>query len=119
MNKTVFSNINIFQGSSAVQLRTGEATAVGGISAIAPASSRKSNNVAASNIVDLTSDDRRPLADSREISFNKLQGKTFPSLVVVARPHLAVKDITGGDRTKLDAKVKSVLMYVPTKFTEW
>ncbi|XP_031342843.1 uncharacterized protein LOC116170521 isoform X2 [Photinus pyralis] len=70
-------------------------------------------------VVDLTTDDSRPLPDSREISFNKLQGKTFPSLVVVARPHLGIKDVTGGDRSKLDSKVKSVLMHVPTKFTEW
>ncbi|KAK5645646.1 hypothetical protein RI129_004110 [Pyrocoelia pectoralis] len=74
---------------------------------------------AAPAVVDLTADDGRPPPDSREISFNKLQGKTFPSLVVVARPHLGVKDITGGDRTKLDSKVKSVLMHIPTKFTEW
>ncbi|XP_066251450.1 uncharacterized protein row isoform X3 [Euwallacea similis] len=69
-------------------------------------------------IVDLTSDDGRPLPDSREVSFNKLQGKTFPSLVVVARPHLRVVNVNA-DRTKLDSKVKGVLMYPPTKFTEW
>lgn len=77
----------------------------------------KSSNTSA--VVDLTTDENRPLADSREISFNKLQGKTFPSLVVVARPHLGIKDVSGGDRSKLDSKVKSVLMHVPTKFTEW
>lgn len=69
-------------------------------------------------IVDLTSEDGRSLPDSREISFNKLQGKTYPSLVVVARPHLRVSDLSV-DRPKLDAKVKSVLMHAPTKFTEW
>ncbi|KAJ8911534.1 hypothetical protein NQ315_005904 [Exocentrus adspersus] len=69
-------------------------------------------------IVDLTGEDGRSLPDSREISFNKLQGKTYPSLVVVARPHLRVLDL-GSDRPKLDAKVKSVLMHAPTKFTEW
>lgn len=31
--------------------------------------------------------------DSREVSFNKLSGKTFPSLVVLARPHLRPKDM--------------------------
>lgn len=60
----------------------------------------------------------RSLPDSREVSFNKLQGRTYPSLVVVARPHLRVKDLAS-DRGKLDIKVKSVLMYPPTKFTEW
>lgn len=70
------------------------------------------------SIVDLTSEDGRALPDSREIAFNKLQGKTYPSLVVVARPHLRVLDLSV-DRPKLDAKVKSVLMHPPTKFTEW
>lgn len=68
--------------------------------------------------IDLTGDDGRALPDSREVSFNKLQGRTYPSLVVVARPHLRVKDLAA-DRSKLDVKVKSVLMYPPTKFTEW
>lgn len=97
--------------SPAVQLRPTESTAVGGLNT----GGSKSTN----NVVDLTSDDGRSLADSREISFNKLQGKTFPSLVVVARPHLRVKDSSGGDRSRLDSKVKAVLMHVPTKFTEW
>lgn len=70
------------------------------------------------SVVDLTADDSRPLADTKEVSFNKLQGRTYPSLVVLARPHLRVKNLTG-DRTRLDAKVKAVLMYPPTKFTEW
>ncbi|XP_044750190.1 uncharacterized protein LOC123310673 [Coccinella septempunctata] len=69
-------------------------------------------------VVDLTSEDNRNQADNREISFNKLQGKTYPSLVVVARPHLRVTDLAV-DRPKLDSKVKSVLMHPPTKFTEW
>ncbi|RZC37349.1 uncharacterized protein BDFB_009267, partial [Asbolus verrucosus] len=68
--------------------------------------------------IDLTGEDGRALPDSREVSFNKLQGRTYPSLVVVARPHLRVKDLAS-DRGKLDVKVKSVLMYPPTKFTEW
>lgn len=58
-------------------------------------------------------------ADSREISFNKVQGKTFPSLVVVARPCLKIKDNMVTDRSALDAKVKTVLMHTATKFTEW
>lgn len=74
-------------------------------------------------IVDLTKDDNtttitKVTADSREISFNKLQGKTFPSLVVLARPSLKVKDNVN-DRPTLDAKVKGVLMHTATKFTEW
>lgn len=81
--------------------------------------SHGSNAQSNATVVDLTSDEGRSLADSREISFNKLQGKTFPSLVVVARPHLRIKDASGVERGKLDSKVKSVLMHAPTKFTEW
>lgn len=71
-------------------------------------------------VVDLTKDEpnSKNAADSREITFNKLQGKTFPSLVVVARPSLKVKDNVN-DRPALDAKVKGVLMHTATKFTEW
>uniref|UniRef100_W8APY9 Uncharacterized protein n=1 Tax=Ceratitis capitata TaxID=7213 RepID=W8APY9_CERCA len=48
----------------------------------------------------------------------KLQGKTFPSLVVLAKPWLKVKDMSS-TRSKLDSKVKLVLMLTPNKFTEW
>lgn len=59
-------------------------------------------------------------ADTREIAFNKLQGKTYPSLVVVARPTLRVDETkVNRDRPQLDNKVKMVLMLPPTKFTEW
>ncbi|CAG9771175.1 unnamed protein product [Ceutorhynchus assimilis] len=89
--------------------RPTETTVEGGLTA----------GAASKAIVDLTtSDDGKSAPDSREISFNKLQGKTYPSLVVVARPHLRVTDVNV-DRSKLDAKVKSVLMYPATKFTEW
>jgi hypothetical protein len=55
-------------------------------------SSAAAVNVASVPTVDLTDgeDDR---ADSREIVFNKLSGKTFPSLVVLARPNLRIKDL--------------------------
>lgn len=71
-------------------------------------------------IVDLTSNDDggKAAPDSREIAFTKLQGKTYPSLVVVARPHLRAAD-SAVDRPKLDAKVKAVLMHTPSRFTEW
>lgn len=49
------------------------------------------------SIVDLTQEDT---VDSREITFNKLSGKTFPSLVVSARPNLRVKDTTPSAITK-------------------
>jgi hypothetical protein len=49
------------------------------------------------SIVDLTQEDT---VDSREITFNKLSGKTFPSLVVSARPNLRVKDMTPSAITK-------------------
>lgn len=57
--------------------------------------------------------------DSQEVNFSKLQGKTYPSLVVFVRPTLLPRDKMPNDRPALDAKVKSVLMMVPAKFTEW
>lgn len=37
---------------------------------------------------------KRNLPDGREITFNKMNGgRTFPSLVVVARPNLCAKEI--------------------------
>lgn len=37
---------------------------------------------------------KRNLPDGREITFNKMNGgRTFPSLVVVARPNLCTKEI--------------------------
>nr|XP_023022355.1 uncharacterized protein LOC111510656 [Leptinotarsa decemlineata] len=95
-------------------VRPSESNVQGGLSAGGAAAGKKI-------IVDLTSEENKGggmLPDSKEISFNKLQGKTYPSLVVVARPHLRVQDLSV-DRPKLDAKVKSVLMHAPTKFTEW
>ncbi|XP_011697131.1 PREDICTED: uncharacterized protein LOC105455472 isoform X1 [Wasmannia auropunctata] len=62
--------------------------------------------------------------DGREFTFNKTTGgRTFPSLVVVARPNLRIKDlqpqVAQKERQALDAKVKNVLMYSATKFAEW
>ncbi|XP_039311217.1 uncharacterized protein LOC105200390 isoform X2 [Solenopsis invicta] len=62
--------------------------------------------------------------DSREFTFNKTTGgRTFPSLVVVARPNLRNKEISSQmaqkERQALDAKVKNVLMFSATKFAEW
>ncbi|XP_077295216.1 zinc finger domain-containing protein relative of woc [Arctopsyche grandis] len=100
---------NVQSVSSGV--RPSEASAIGGLAT-------GSNNKNA--IVDLTKDDLKNAPDSREVAFNKLQGKTFPSLVVVARPYLRTKEgSSSNDRTSLDSKVKSVLMHTPTKFTEW
>lgn len=98
-------------------VRPTEATAVGGL-AIGSSDGKKKES---STVVDLTKDDvSKPAADSREVTFSKLQGKTFPSLVVVARPSLRAKDgAMNSDRPQLDAKVKTVLMHTPTKFTEW
>nr|CAD7589831.1 unnamed protein product [Timema genevievae] len=107
--------------------RPTESNSVGGLSA--GSNKPKSAPPGSAPIVDLTDDDTRPTgsgnvaADSREVTFNKLSGKTFPSLVVVARPNLRVKLIPQStvtqERTELDTKVKSVLMFTPTKFTEW
>ncbi|XP_002062920.3 uncharacterized protein LOC6639825 [Drosophila willistoni] len=48
----------------------------------------------------------------------KMQGKTYPSLVVLAKPFLKIKDMAA-TRSKLDSKVKLVLMLTPNKFCEW
>ncbi|XP_075992723.1 zinc finger domain-containing protein relative of woc [Anticarsia gemmatalis] len=99
--------------SVVTNVRPSEATAIGGL---LTGSATKTTA-----IVDLTKDENnKNIADSREVSFNKLQGKTFPSLVVVARPYLRAKDSAPpSDRAALDSKVKSVLMHTPMKFTEW
>lgn len=62
-------------------------------------------------------DANKSVNDQKESA--KLQGKTFPSLVVVAKPYLNVKEQTGMERSALDSKVKVVLMLTPAKFTEW
>lgn len=95
-------------GANISTYRPTESTVEGGLSMGTKSSTNKNS--------DATED--RSVPDSREVSFNKLQGRTYPSLVVVARPHLRVKDLAS-DRGKLDVKVKSVLMFQPTKFTEW
>lgn len=96
-----------------VACRPSEGTAVGGLT-VGEAKKKE--------VVDLTKDEptsSKLAADSREVTFNKLQGKTFPSLVVVARPTLKIKETNINDRPALDAKVKSVLMQSATKYTEW
>ncbi|XP_068621095.1 uncharacterized protein row [Battus philenor] len=99
--------------SVVTNVRPSEATAIGGL---LTGSATKTTA-----IVDLTKEDgNKNVADSREVSFNKLQGKTFPSLVVVARPYLRAKEAPPpADRSALDSKVKSVLIHTPMKFTEW
>ncbi|KPI94566.1 Pogo transposable element with ZNF domain [Papilio xuthus] len=99
--------------SVVTNVRPSEATAIGGL---LTGSATKTTA-----IVDLTKEDStKNVADSREVSFNKLQGKTFPSLVVVARPYLRAKEVPApADRALLDSKVKSVLIHTPMKFTEW
>jgi len=58
-----------------------------------------------SAIVDLTDDDGKPTADSKEVSLSRYPGKIYPSLVVVARPSLRVKEMTSStitaERTQL------------------
>lgn len=65
-------------------------------------------------VIDAESKDKGKSAEKE----GKLQGKTFPSLVVLAKPWLKVKDMSA-TRSKLDSKVKLVLMLTPNKFTEW
>jgi pogo transposable element with ZNF domain len=98
--------------TSVSNVRPTESTAVGGLVVGTDAAKRKPTAV-----VDLTKDDAT--SDATEVSFNKLNGKTFPSLVVVARPSLRVKETFKNDRSTLDGKVKSVLMHQAVKFTEW
>lgn len=100
-------------GASPPNFRPSENSSIGGLS-VGDASRNKKD------VVDLTKDDppAKGGPDSKEVTFNKLQGKTFPSLVVMARPSLRIKDAPN-DRPVLDAKVKSVLMHTATKFTEW
>jgi pogo transposable element with ZNF domain len=98
--------------TSVSNVRPTEATACGGLVVGTDAAKRKPTAV-----VDLTKDDAT--SDATEVSFNKLNGKTFPSLVVVARPSLRVKETFKNDRATLDGKVKSVLMHQAVKFTEW
>ncbi|XP_066594901.1 uncharacterized protein row [Prorops nasuta] len=69
-------------------------------------------------------DSKKNLPDGREVTFNKMNGgRTFPSLVVVARPYLRTREISTTvaqkERSELDIKVKSVLMFSATKFAEW
>ncbi|XP_049536270.1 uncharacterized protein LOC125951457 isoform X1 [Anopheles darlingi] len=97
-----------------------EYNAVGGLRIAAGDKDKKRSLAEPSMIVDLTSDEATSTAaDSREISFSKIQGKTFPSLVVVARPSLRMPEKVPNDRPSLDARVKSVLVFSPGKFTEW
>ncbi|XP_062136232.1 uncharacterized protein LOC133845704 [Drosophila sulfurigaster albostrigata] len=56
--------------------------------------------------------------DAKDGKDTKMQGKTYPSLVVLAKPFLKIKDMAA-TRSKLDSKVKLVLMLTPNKFCEW
>ncbi|XP_008554785.1 uncharacterized protein LOC103576373 isoform X1 [Microplitis demolitor] len=94
-------------------LRPTEQTSIGGI--------RVGVKNAANDSID---EAKKNLPDGKEIAFNKINGtRTFPSLVVIARPHLSTKKITTAtatqERSELDITVKSVLVYTPTKFAEW
>ncbi|XP_024946779.1 uncharacterized protein LOC107273670 isoform X2 [Cephus cinctus] len=93
--------------------RPTEHTSIGGIAV--------GNKNAASEQIE---ESKKNQPDGREVTFNKMNGgRTFPSLVVVARPNLRSKDIAPQiaqkERTELDMKVKSVLMFSATKFAEW
>lgn len=59
-------------------------------------------------VVDLTDDDSKPAADSREMAINRYPGRIYPSLVVVARPQIKVKEMTSAtitaERTQLGMK---------------
>ncbi|XP_012223210.1 uncharacterized protein [Linepithema humile] len=94
-------------------VRPTEHTSIGGISV-------GSNNAVGEQIDEV----KKNQPDGREFTFNKTTGgRTFPSLVVVARPNLRNKDvvlqIAQKERQALDSKVKNVLMFSATKFAEW
>lgn len=59
-------------------------------------------------VVDLTDDDNKPVADSREMTINRYPGRIYPSLVVVARPQIKVKEMSSStitaERTQLGTK---------------
>uniref|UniRef100_A0A182RG03 C2H2-type domain-containing protein n=1 Tax=Anopheles funestus TaxID=62324 RepID=A0A182RG03_ANOFN len=104
---------------AAISVRPTEFNSIGGLQ-VGAEKDKKKNLPEPSAVVDLTKDDAgKPSADSREISFSKIQGKTFPSLVVLARPSLRVTDKAVSDRPQLDGKVKNVLVHPAPKFTEW
>ncbi|XP_051167778.1 uncharacterized protein LOC127285685 [Leptopilina boulardi] len=93
--------------------RPTEDTSIGGIAV-------NSKNAVGDHI----EESKKHLPDGREITFNKINGgRTFPSLVVVARPNLCTKTVTPQvaqkERGELDLQVKSVLMLSATKFAEW
>ncbi|CAD6202029.1 GSCOCG00002909001-RA-CDS [Cotesia congregata] len=106
-------NRSTTSSNSIVVSRPTEQTSIGGI------------RVGAKNGAgDVIEEAKKNLPDSKEIAFNKVNGtRTFPSLVVVARPHLSIKNITTAqatqERSELDMTVKSVLVYTPSKFAEW
>uniref|UniRef100_A0A182JRG4 C2H2-type domain-containing protein n=1 Tax=Anopheles christyi TaxID=43041 RepID=A0A182JRG4_9DIPT len=104
---------------AAISVRPTEFNSIGGLQ-VGAEKDKKRTIPEPSAVVDLTKEDStKPTADSREISFSKIQGKTFPSLVVLARPSLRVADKAVTDRPQLDAKVKNVLVHPAPKFTEW
>lgn len=73
-------------------------------------------------VVDLTADDSIASQTSLERD-SKATNRTFPSLVVIARPTIRTKDFSQTalqeNRARLDQMMKTVLMLTPTKFTEW
>uniref|UniRef100_A0A182QIB5 C2H2-type domain-containing protein n=1 Tax=Anopheles farauti TaxID=69004 RepID=A0A182QIB5_9DIPT len=104
---------------AAISVRPTEFNSIGGLQ-VGADKDKKRATAEPTAVVDLTKDDgNKPSADSREISFSKIQGKTFPSLVVLARPSLRDTEKTTSDRPQLDAKVKNVLVHPAPKFTEW
>ncbi|XP_034651075.1 uncharacterized protein LOC117890383 [Drosophila subobscura] len=65
-----------------------------------------------------STDESKDSKDVKDGKDSKMQGKTYPSLVVLAKPFLKIKDMAA-TRSKLDSKVKLVLMLTPNKFCEW
>ncbi|KAF7992971.1 hypothetical protein HCN44_005752 [Aphidius gifuensis] len=109
------SQVQVAPASSSIKInnRPTEQTSIGGI-AIGVKSS----------INEAIEEAKKNQPDGREIAFNKVNGgRTYPSLVVVARPGLHSKEISPSiaskERAELDAKVKNVLMFSSTRFAEW
>ncbi|XP_025159668.1 uncharacterized protein LOC105187905 isoform X3 [Harpegnathos saltator] len=114
------------QGVTNLRIKTVSKQQIASQSTVKPAEHTSIGGIAVGckATADQIDDTKKNQPDGREFTFNKTAGgRTFPSLVVVARPNLHNKDvspqITQKERSELDVRVKSVLMFNATKFAEW
>ncbi|XP_030373197.1 uncharacterized protein LOC115623125 [Scaptodrosophila lebanonensis] len=110
-------------GKASPQLKAGKGAGVGAKGASkepeSPPKNLRPSEVNSVGGLVVGSDDGKDGKDGKDSAKDsKMQGKTYPSLVVLAKPFLKVKDMAA-TRSKLDSKVKLVLMLTPNKFCEW